>query len=518
MAFDAKNLFQMLGSDDDEKAANLKKLLSGAQTAGISVGDPVIQPDAPLQPLPQPLTPVPTQPDAQPSAPTRFQQFSQQYGGSPAPQVTTPPDTRFQQFSPQYGGPLPAAAMNDNPPAPAPVATPAPAPAAAPQVPASALNDNPEVATPGMASDNPDSPIVPAGSTTGLDEVGWGTPAGYTAPTPSTPSYLQPLPANATSADYAQKIQDVEGNYQDPHKHSLLGRLFKGMGQAWKEAGPNTSLLGLLGGMGGAGIGSAVSPNYYSDMEKSDLENKLFKRMTLAQQQETFQGKQALTSAQRDYYLGRNPIAQNRIDEQSTHNQLIDTAKKRSDLMRMYNALPEFDPSDPDNAQMVAALKDAGLPALPKTAATKYKYITDAGTGKVYVDQSDKAGNRSLTQLTNDDGSDLQVTTPQMMTADEKKQQNDLRERLAKQGNVTRVKVAQIYAGSRENVANINQQGSNARNLVNSSQKAAQVLAAIDNGPPLKGEKPEQTAIRKQQARANFIKSLDPEIQKQFPQ
>lgn len=188
-------------------------------------------------------------------------------------------------------------------------------------------------------------------------------------------------------------------------------------------------------------------------------------------------------------------------------------AKKRADIIRQLNNLPEFDPADPDNTEMVAAMHDAGLPVVPKTAKTSFKYLTDAKTGKTFVDVSDAAGNRHLQEVVNDDGTPFAVTTPQMMTAADRKEQRELQERLAKERNITQIKVADIGARSRADVAGITTGAATTRADAHSADEAAKVLAAIRLNAP-KGSTEEQIVQRQQQ----YLQTLRPEIRSKIPQ
>lgn len=70
---------------------------------------------------------------------------------------------------------------------------------------------------------------------------------------------------------------------------------------------------------------------------------------------------------------------------------------------------------------------------------------------------------------------------------------------------LTALQTAGMRVKAQKDIANINQAGQTERTRVTNKGQAAKVLAAIDNGPPLQGETPEQTAQRKASARAQFL-------------
>jgi hypothetical protein len=104
-----------------------------------------------------------------------------------------------------------------------------------------------------------------------------------------------------------------------------------------------------------------------------------------------------------------------------------------------------------------------------------------------------------------------------MMTAADRAAQRDLQERLAKQTNITRVKVAEIGARSRQAVADTNQAGATARMGMTNARQAAATLAAIPNRmKPTLGEDPKTFQERVKKAQSDYVNALDPEIQKQL--
>lgn len=239
---------------------------------------------------------------------------------------------------------------------------------------------------------------------------------------------------------------------QDHGVKGVLRELLANFAEGLSHARPGMGLLSSLA-LGGVGAGAGAINRTWNEQRNLDqyipqLEHNVDQETTNA-----FTNEKTRTIRRDDQRADSELIRKQDKD--------IDTSaeRKRRDVISQYNKLPAFDPNDADNADFVAAAKEAGVPVPAKTAKSHTHYITDAKTGKTYADIADEAGNRKLVQLTNDDGTDFSVTTPQMMTTTDKKEQRDLQERIANAGNVTKVKVAEIGAGSREAVANTNQAG-----------------------------------------------------------
>ncbi len=227
-----------------------------------------------------------------------------------------------------------------------------------------------------------------------------------------------------------------------------------------------------------------------------------------------------------DYLEGRN---QTTLDAAGIKDAGLTQRSQARDIMQQYNHMPTFDATDPDNADFVAAAKAAHVAVPSKSGKTSYKYITDEKTGKTYVDISDQSGTRHLQEVTNDDGTPFSATTKSMMTASDKAEQRDLQEKLANQSNITKVKVAEIGAGSRRDVANINQSGAGDRQRASqtfqigqaanhSADQARQTLAAIDNADKNPRTGHTYTDAERQAAKDTYLKSLKPEVRKQLQQ
>jgi hypothetical protein len=112
------------------------------------------------------------------------------------------------------------------------------------------------------------------------------------------------------SGDYAtliqQNLDDIEANKKGltstggkaPRKHSLMGRLGSGLWKAYKNWDGQGGLVGLGAAVLEGGIRSASSPQAHQEIRLEDKQNKLFRNQAIARQRETFDAKQAQTTAQ----------------------------------------------------------------------------------------------------------------------------------------------------------------------------------------------------------------------------
>lgn len=284
---------------------------------------------------------------------------------------------------------------------------------------------------------------------------------------------------------------------------SRLGEVLQNFFTGVSNAPQGSGVLGMLGA-GGAGAVTGVVDKTTNERMKAE------RKIPQAEKDVQTSIDQAHTQAQTTGIL-QKPVIE--ADKQAA----LTKRSMARDVIRQYNALPEFDPDDPDNAAFIQTAKEAGIVLPRKDAKTSYKYITNAATGRTYVDVSDKAGNRHLEEVLNDDGTSPDITTPQMMTAAEKKEQRELQERLAKEKNITTIKsseiaarsrkdVANIGAGSRKDVANINQAGALDRTNITQQGKAA-------NEDANRREKLRQWVIKTGTDRTKFAAGLASKVQ-----
>lgn len=140
------------------------------------------------------------------------------------------------------------------------------------------------------------------------------------------------------SAKISREIQE----WDDPHKHSLLGRLFKGFGRSWMNATPETG--GLFGVIGDT-VRSVADPKYYSELENRDRQAPLFRKLAQTQQQEAFDAKQA------NIYEDNRRLAQVADDRKATQNATL-LQKKREAWFRTRKFFDPAKATDADRRQL----------------------------------------------------------------------------------------------------------------------------------------------------------------------
>lgn len=336
-------------------------------------------------------------------------------------------------------------------------------------------------------------------------------PEAPVAPAPSEP--IAAIPDQpATASPYANIVPRADHPEDEADPVTRQSRLIAegaSKNSLWKRIAQGALRGAGAGGLGGALLGAAVegiSPRINQNFKTRGYLAETNRDIATVQDQKKKEADTDYTQARIGDIAADNTRMENKDRETILH-------KTRGEILRQYEHLPEFRNDDPDNADIIAAAKDVGLALPDKDAKHQFKYIVNAATGQTYVDVADATGNRHLQALVNDDGTPFTATTPQMMTATDKKAQRELQERIAKDRNITSVKVAELNAGSREKVAGINQSGASGRTAQTQAVQAAKVLAALEaTAPP--GSKPE--AI--QQKKSQYLNSLPPEVRALIPQ
>lgn len=237
--------------------------------------------------------------------------------------------------------------------------------------------------------------------------------------------------------------------------------------------------------------------NQQAKMEQDSLDNAATRR---------------LKEAQAGYYDQRPGIEQNKVDARTT-------ASSKNNLTRQYNSLPSYSENDPDDQAFGDVFaKEFGYRPLEKNAETKSEQLTDQRNGQVYIIQTDKQGGRKIIKLTKDDDTPFTIETKEQLASGDKAKQRELQKLIADGRNVTAVRAAEINAGSRKDVANINQAGATARLVMKNPQQATLTLAAIPNHvKPIKGESPDTYKQRQRDAQKAFWNSLSDELKQQIP-
>lgn len=233
---------------------------------------------------------------------------------------------------------------------------------------------------------------------------------------PNTLDAPQMAPAYSPAAprSSSQIYDEIEGldNYEDPHKHSLLGRLFKGMGKSWKQWDPKSGggIFGLATSMIADGIGSAASPEHYGNLEKADRENKLFRSLGVARDREDYEGKQAQMQAQRENLYNqvatRTANTQSQILDRNSDNiredeKVRQAANKKTVVKyngKYFNRMPDGSetPLIGEDGQQRTELKDVPI-------------ATTLSDGTPIFTTGDKAMDREITQNLNQTRMDFEA-------------------------------------------------------------------------------------------------------------
>jgi hypothetical protein len=165
---------------------------------------------------------------------------------------------------------------------------------------------------------------------------------GLQAAQPEEPQQTAQANQGPSSTDTYGKIMDLEQNYQDPHKHSLLGRLFKGLGKAWQQWDGQGGLVGLATTMLSGGIGSAVDPKNYAELEKRGEEQKLFRTLGIQQQREKWQADQNYNNsrAMNEYNQMTNRNVQTQLNISKFDRDKLNDAQKN--MIDIWKASPSY--------------------------------------------------------------------------------------------------------------------------------------------------------------------------------
>lgn len=253
---------------------------------------------------------------------------------------------------------------------------------------------------------------IPNADETGYAATGRNLPDAITDEGPPPPGYAEYLRRTGntgvtgqprTSTDISNQILDVQANYKDPHKHSVLGRLFKGFGKAWKQWEPSDGggLIGLGLSMLGGGIGSAVSPEVYEDYEKKDRLRKMFPQLGIARQQEDFANKQRTEQMQAANYQSQinNRGIQTQLDMSESVRKQI--AADQEPYLKQWADLEEFDPNDLKYKDWTEAAARKGVVLIPKSKGQRYA-VQIAPDGRVVTMNTStgeyKIGNENLSR------------------------------------------------------------------------------------------------------------------------
>jgi hypothetical protein len=128
-------------------------------------------------------------------------------------------------------------------------------------------------------------------------------------------------------------------------------------------------------------------------------------------------------------------------------------------LASLYGKLPEFDPNDPENTELVSAMREAGLPVVQKRAGQQIHLVHDEKNGGWTVVSADKyTGSASSAPVTTSSGGQLSTTSSSQVASSDRAADRASREREAAANRASRESVARLVVASREKVAAVNQE------------------------------------------------------------
>ncbi|MEP6741944.1 MAG: hypothetical protein ABJB61_05550 [bacterium] len=255
-------------------------------------------------------------------------------------------------------------------------------------------------------------------------------------------------------------------------KRAALVALLTGLSQGDER----TPLAARLAAGGTALAIGAAKPDlvqkYVRDLEVQDATGQLSQQQQVAKQQAQIDETQART----DWTKQRPDIE----DERSR-------GRRQRTIADIYNRLPEFDPNDPNNAEMVQTMVDVGLHPVLKRRGQKLQYVHDEKTGGWSVISGDPSSGQATSQTINtDQNTPLTTTSGAQVNAENQTANRASRERMATAGRLSREGVASLNRQSREAVAELNRRatgtGRNANNIANRKfSSAATDIAKLED-------------------------------------
>lgn len=202
------------------------------------------------------------------------------------------------------------------------------------------------------------------------------------------------------------------------------------------------ALRGLANGPGGAiggGLVGMLDPELYGRGKRNREIKRAEANLEGSLTQQKVESGQLNEASLRDYRAAQANVLRRRPDLDASR---IET-QRRQTLAALYNRLPEFDPEDPVNAEMVSAMTAAGLPVVPKSRAQQLKFVQDARSGQWTIISGDRATGQATAQsVTTAQGAPAITTPTAQLSAENQAANRASRERLAGAGIASREKIA----------------------------------------------------------------------------
>ncbi|MCA1623675.1 MAG: hypothetical protein LC778_07705, partial [Acidobacteria bacterium] len=275
------------------------------------------------------------------------------------------------------------------------------------------------------------------------------------------------------------KAEEVKNNDKG------LGGFFKQFGQNFlrgigqtAQSNPNANLYQLLGGGLGRGTVGSVDNTLDERTYKQQREAQALQDYQVAQKMDennldlnSRNAEIASKNAQTEYTKTKPELDQQKLDVKQNEMFVRDQQHRARVVASIYNKMQDFDPSDPENTDIVEQMEFLGLPVFKKEANQQIKYVQDEESGEMFVLSTDKqTGETQAAQIVSN-GSPLKLTTKTAVGVRVKDLDRTSREKIATARNRTTIDAAKIGAGSRLEVAKINQQGANSRNEADNQVK-----------------------------------------------
>lgn len=188
------------------------------------------------------------------------------------------------------------------------------------------------------------------------------------------------------------------------------------------------------------------------------------KKTSTERQQTDWEVKHRKDVADAAYAEKRPDFELAKIDQKGKEIDSRDAANKMRVVSSLVNKMPDFDPDDPDNEDVVNQLRELRLPVFKKEANRQIKYVQDEESGEMFVVSTNKQTGETQAQQIASGGQPLKLTTKSVIGMRIKDLDRKSQESIAVARNKTTIDAANINAGSRINVANINQKGATERN------------------------------------------------------
>jgi hypothetical protein len=197
----------------------------------------------------------------------------------------------------------------------------------------------------------------------------------------------------------------------------------------------------------GAGLVGLAQPELYGEAKKSRDIGRA--RRNLASELEYRKTSSEIANKQADleYRTAQTDYLRTQPDLDATKA----ATQRRQTLAALYNRLPEFDPQDPANGDMVSAMKEAGLPVIPKSRSHQLRFVQDARTGEWKVIAGDRStGEGTAQSVTTPEGAPVVTTPTAQIGADTQDKNRASRERIAGLNRESREAIAELNRRARE--------------------------------------------------------------------